>query len=99
MRAAATWISATLATLAAGLAAMPAAAEPARARVLGSRVLGAPTAWLPEAGAASATLGIDHRGDGMAIASYGLGDIAEVELGADSDVRACTDCTVRPTPL
>jgi hypothetical protein len=93
-------VGAFFATLAAAcFATAPAAAEPARARILGGRVLGAPTAWLPEAGAATATLGIDHRGDGMAIASYGLGDLAEVELGADSDVRACTDCTARPVPL
>ena len=72
----------------------PAAADPADARVLD-----APTAWLPSAGAASATLGIDHRGDAMAIAGYGLGRIAELELGSDSDVRTCTDCATRPVPL
>lgn len=81
------------------IAAALAAARPAAADPVGSRVLTVPTAWLPAAGAASATLGVDHRGDGMAIASYGLGGLAEVELGADTDVRGCTDCTARPLPL
>ncbi len=83
-----------LAMLAIAATARPAAAEPS-----GARVLTAPTAWLPRAGAAAAMLGIDHRGDGAAIVSYGLGGIAELELGSDSDVRACTDCSARPTPL
>ena len=72
----------------------PAAADPS-----GSRVLTAPTAWLPEAGAAVAMLGLDHRGDGAAVGGYGLGGIAEVELGSESDIRGCTDCSARPTPL
>ena len=63
------------------------------------RVLTAPTAWLPPAEGWVATLGIDHRGDGSAIVGYGLGGVAEVELGADTDIRACSDCTVRPVPL
>jgi hypothetical protein len=83
-----------LATLAVATAARPVAAEPS-----GARVLTAPTAWLPEAGAAAVMLGIDHRGDGAAIVSCGLGRIAELELGSESDVRACTDCAARPTPL
>lgn len=86
---------AVLAAVAAVLAVVrPAAAEPA-----GARVLTAPTAWLPEAGALAATLGIDHRGDGTAVVDYGLGGLAEVELGSDTDVRACTDCTARPSPI
>jgi len=94
-------------------AARPAVAEPAapgragpagrrfsaRIRVdpVGARVLTAPTAWLPEAGTAVATLGIDHRGDGMAIASVGLSRLAEVELGGDSDVRGCRACSEPPS--
>lgn len=74
--------------------ARPAAAEPS-----GSRVLTAPTAWLPRAGELEAMLGIDHRGDGAAVIGYGLGGLAEVELGSETDIRACTDCTARPTPV
>jgi len=81
------------------VAAVIAAARPAAADPDGGRVLTAPTAWLPAAGAATATLGIDHRGDGTAIASYGLGGLAEVELDHDTDVRGCTDCTARPVAL
>lgn len=81
----------------------PAAADPIQRGSAPSgstaRVLDVPTAWLPSAGAASATLGVDHRGDAMAIVGYGLGRIAELELGSDSDVRACTDCAMRPLPL
>jgi len=71
----------------------PAAADPA-----GPRVLTAPTAWLPRAGTAAAMLSVDHRGDRAAVVSYGLGDLAEVDLGSDSDIRACTDCARRPVP-
>src|ERR1051325_10009533 len=81
------------------IAAVLAAARPAAGDPVGSRVLTAPTAWLPEAEAQSVTLGLDHRRDGLAIGSYGLGGLAEIELGADTDIRACTDCTLRPTPL
>jgi len=72
----------------------PAAADPA-----GSRVVTAPTAWLPPAGTAWAMLGIDHRGDGAAIIGYGLGRLGELELGSDTDVRACRACATRPSPL
>jgi len=76
-----------------------AVARPAAADPSGSRVLTAPTAWLPRAGELAAMLGIDHRGDGAAVAGYGLGGLAEVELGSETDIRACTDCTGRPTPI
>ena len=75
-------------------AAPPAAADPDEARVLT-----APTAWLRPADTAAATLGIDHRGDTTAIASASLGGLAEVELGSETDIRACTDCTTRPNPV
>src|SRR5262245_12531526 len=88
---------AAMTAMAAALGIAP--ARPAVADPTGSRVLTAPTAWLLEAGAASATLGLDHRGDGSVRLAYGLGGIAELELGGDSDVRGCTDCTVRPVPL
>ena len=81
------------------LAAVIAAARPAAADPDGARVLTAPTAWLPKAGAATATLGIDHRGDSLVAASYGLGGLAEIEIDQDSDVRGCTDCAARPVPL
>jgi hypothetical protein len=76
-----------------------AAAPPARADPPGARVLSAPTAWLPAPGTAVAMVGLDHRGDGSAIAGYGLGGIAELELGADSDVRAGRRFTERPAAL
>jgi hypothetical protein len=86
-------------TVLAAVVALVAVARPAAAEPAGARVLTTPTAWLPGAGGAAAMLGIDHRGDGAAVISYGLGGLAEVELGGDSDVRACTDCTARPSPL
>jgi hypothetical protein len=85
------------AVLAAAVAVI-AMARPAAADPSGARVLSAPTAWLPEAGAAVAMLGIDHRGDGAAVVGYGLGGIAELELGSESDIRGCTDCA-HPVPL
>lgn len=59
-----------------------AAADP----VLG-RVLTAPTAWLTPAGAVVGTAGSDHRGAGSVSVGYGLGGLAAVELGTDTDVR------------
>src|SRR6266700_3704436 len=47
------------------------------------RVLAAPTAWLPAAG------GLDQRGDTAIAFAYGLGELASVDVGEDSDVRAC----------
>ncbi len=64
-----------------------AAADP----VLG-RVLTAPTGWLPPEGAAVGTAGVDHHGDGTVIVGYGLGGLAGVELGTDTDIRGCTVC-------
>lgn len=71
------------ALIAVALVARAAAADPA----LG-HVLTAPTAWLPEAGTLVGTAGLDHRGDGSLGFTYGLGELASVELGEDSDVRA-----------
>jgi hypothetical protein len=73
-------------------------ARPAAGDPTGSRLLTAPTAWLPPAGAATATLGIDHRGDTLAAVSASLGGLAEVELDEDTDVRACNGCG-EPVPL
>ena len=80
-------------------AAHAAAADPvAPSEPILPRVLTAPTAWLPPADAWVATFGVDHRGDGSAIVGYGLGGLAEIELGADTDIRVCSACTVRPVP-
>jgi hypothetical protein len=70
------------------LGALLAAAAPAAADPIEPRVLTAPTAWLPCAGDTELMLGIDHRGDPAAIAVVGLGELAALELGSDSDVRA-----------
>jgi hypothetical protein len=71
-----------------------AAAEPVR-----DRVLTAPTAWLPAAGTLVGTAGVDQRGDGDVIVGYGLGELAEVTVGGDTDVRRCDGCGGRATPL
>ena len=68
-----------------GLAARVAAADPAS-----DRVVAAPTAWLPAAGTIVTSVGVDHHAKALAELAYGLGGIAEVEVGADSDVRQCS---------
>lgn len=82
-------------------------AEPAAlARAEAPRVLTAPTAWLPAEGALTATLGFDpsafarakRHGDGSLVVGYGLGRIASVELGTDTDVRGCTECDAEAGP-
>lgn len=84
---------AVLTVAAAVIAARPVAADPA-----GSRVLTAPTAWLAPSGAATATLGIDHRGDTAAFVTASLDGLAEIELDEDSDVRGCADCAMQGAP-
>jgi hypothetical protein len=73
------------------LTARSAAADPAEARLLT-----APTAWLPPAGALTASAAIEqsveYRGDGAALVGFGLGGLAAIELGADTEVRTCTSC-------
>ncbi len=83
-----------LTVAAAVLAARPVAADP-----MESRVLTTPTAWLPPSGAATATLGVDHRGDTAAYVAASLDGLAELEIDEDSDVRGCTDCAMQRTPL
>ena len=62
------------------------------------RVFTAPTAWLPPAGGLVATGTIDLRQvfaarlDSSVVVGYGLGGVAAVDLGTDTDVRACTNC-------
>lgn len=70
------------------IAALGALAAPAAADPSGPRVLTAPTAWLARAGEAQAMLGADHRGHAEARVTYGLGGIAEAELGGDRDAGA-----------
>ena len=70
-----------------GTAAQPASADP----VL-PRVITAPTAWLPPAGTVVISAGTDHRGAGMADAMIGLGGLASVDIGVDTDVRGCDVC-------
>ena len=61
-----------------------AAADPAL-----PRVMTAPTAWLLPDGAAYGTAGMDHRGDGSVDVGVGLGGVAELDVGADTDAREC----------
>ncbi|MEJ7604317.1 MAG: hypothetical protein WKG01_41035 [Kofleriaceae bacterium] len=75
----------------------------ASADPIASRAFTAPTAWLPPANVIVASAGLDMRElvgdsrvDDSLIVSVGLGGIAALELGTDSDIRACVDCTVRP---
>src|SRR3984885_1397065 len=51
-------------------------------------VITAPTAWLPAAGTVIAWGGLDHTGEGDIDVGYGLGGLAAIDVGADSDVRA-----------
>ena len=56
------------------------------------RVITAPTAWLPPSGAIVGTIGSDHRGAGTLDVGIGLGGIASIDLGLDTDLRGCTQC-------
>jgi len=64
-----------------------------------SRVLTAPTAWLPPENALLGTATMDHRFDGSVVVGYGLGGLAAVELGTDTDVRGCKACLGDKTPV
>jgi len=55
--------------------------------------LAVPTAWLPGAGSVVGTAGLDHHGSGLVAVGVGLGGISEVEVGVDSDARACSPCS------
>lgn len=84
-------------------AAICALAGNGRADPVVSRVFTAPTAWLPPASSLVGSAGLDMRElvgdsrvDDSVILAYGLGGIAAVELGTDSDLRACIDCSERP---
>jgi hypothetical protein len=65
-----------------------------------TRVITAPTAWLPETGTIVGTAGEDNLGalpdgpiDGNVFIGGGLGSLAAVEVGLDTDVHGCLDCT------
>jgi hypothetical protein len=77
---------ATLSALTLAIAS-PASADPAL-----PRVLAVPTAWLPLSGAVVTSAGVDRHGAGMADIDIGLGGLASVEVGLDSDARGCTGC-------
>lgn len=64
-----------------------------------SRVLTAPTAWLPPANGVVVTTTLDHRFDGSAVVGYGLGGLGALEVGTDTDVRACATCDGDAEPL
>jgi hypothetical protein len=74
--------------LAAIVTARVAAAGPAL-----DHVVAAPTAWLPRANGVTGTAGLDRYGNAMLDLGYGLGGISEVDVGIDSDARACTTCS------
>jgi hypothetical protein len=78
------------------LATIAATARLAAADPVEPRLLTAPTAWLPPAGALTASAAIDpsaqSRDDGAVTVGYGLGGLAAVELGADTEIRTCTAC-------
>jgi hypothetical protein len=82
-------------TLLAALA-LPAGSAAADPAPVAPRLLTAPTAWLPPAGALTASAAIEqsveYRGDGAALVGYGLGGLAAVEVGADTEIRTCTRC-------
>lgn len=63
------------------------------------RVLTAPTAWLPPPGAVVGTGTLDHRFDGSAVVGLGIGGIAAIDLGTDTDVRGCKTCEDDASPL
>ena len=84
-------------------AALCALAGDGRADPVVSRVFTAPTAWLPPANTIVGSAGLDMRElvgdsrvDDSVILAYGLGGLAALELGTDSDIRACIDCSERP---
>lgn len=76
-----------------------AAADPAPPPALLDHVLTAPTAWLPEAGTVVGWTGLDHHGDGSIDLGIGLGGLAAVDVGADTDVRAAAQPGGAPEPI
>ncbi len=83
-------------TLLAAIAPLSLGARSAAADPVVPRLFTAPTAWLTPSGAltasASGDVSIAHQGEGSVVIGYGLGGLAAIELGADSEVRTCTQC-------
>lgn len=78
--------------IALAIAAHAAAADPSTAVPPLPRVVTAPTGWLPAADTVLGSASLDHRGAGAVVVSYGIGGLASLELGADSDLRECAMC-------
>jgi hypothetical protein len=78
------------------LAILAGSARGASADPVMGRVLTAPTAWLPPSGAivgtVGGTFGTDYQSAGMFDVGIGLGGIASIDVGLDSDIRGCTLC-------
>lgn len=87
--------AAAAAAVATVLGAPRAAADPVE-----PRLLTAPTAWLPPGGALTASAAfepsVESKGDGAVMVGLGLGGIAAIELGADTEIRTCTSCDDPP---
>ena len=56
------------------------------------RVVTAPTGWIQAENTVAGSASLDHRGASAVVVSYGLGGLAAIELGADSDLRECAPC-------
>jgi hypothetical protein len=92
------------AAVAIGLAGRGAAADPTV-----DHVFTAPTAWLPKENVIVGTGSLDLRAladkrfESALYVGYGLGGLAEVDVGEDTDVRGCTNAvcsgTDRPVPI
>ena len=65
----------------------------ASAAPLLDHVVAMPSAYVPAENAATGTAGLDRYGATSIDLGYGLGGVAEVELGVDSDARACDPCS------
>jgi hypothetical protein len=70
------------------------------------RVFAAPTAWLAPEGSIVGTAAVDLRAiaegrfESTFVVGYGLGGIAQLDVGTDADVRGCADpCGGLPQPL
>ncbi len=88
MRLVLVFLVATIAAIGSPNGIRPAAAD----RSAPDRVITMPTAWIPHAGGVVATGTLDHRLAGSVDVGLGVGDIAELSVGTDSDVRICDDC-------
>lgn len=77
-------------------------AKPAPLLRADPRLFTAPTALLPPAGAVTASVGleqsVEYRGDGGVTVGYGLGGLAAIELGLDTEIRTCTTCSEPANP-